>query len=452
MRKNDLVTLKVTDLNNLGMGVARLDSGQVVFVSGAADGDVVEAKIIKIGSDFCVARIENTIEPSAFRVDPDCSVFKNCGGCVYRHISYEHELELKRSYVENVFRKHGFTVSIPPVLSGSPDHYRNKVQYPFAPDGRIGCFASRSHRVVPFESEGENGCLLQDERLSPVANAASAFFRARGVSVYDEETGKGILRHLCLRIGKVSGQILLMPVVNADKLPFEKEFCEYIVSRFPAVKSIVLNVNKEKTNVITGKTLRVLYGKDYIEDNLCGVDFRVHALSFYQVNHDMAEVLYKKAAELALVSGTENLLDLFCGVGTVGLSMKKFAREKGSDFTLRGVEIVAPAVEMAKENARLSGLEAEFLCADANVSDEILDGVDTVVVDPPRSGVEKNLIEKIAEKKIPRVVYISCSAETLGRDCRTFADLGYRVHTPHPVDLFPRTGHVECVCLVTKLK
>ncbi len=446
MKKNDTLELKIHDLNNLGMGVAKAPNGMTVFVGGAVDGERVLAKIIKVASDYAVARVESVLEASKHRIQSSCPVSKRCGGCVYQNITYEHEKELKKRYVEHAFIKAGVNgATVMPVASANESGYRNKVQYPFSKDLDVGFYANHTHTVI----SGTHDCDLQDPAFKLVIDTVVQFVKEKNLTAYDEVTGRGLLRHLFLRIGEKTGQIMVMLVINGEKLPFADEFCKIVTQNHENVVSVMINVNKSRTNVILSNDSRVLFGQNYIEDELCGVRLKISALSFYQVNRDAAELLYKKATELADLKDGDRLLDLFCGVGSVGLSMKNIAKnELFADISLRGVEIIEDAVRAAKENAALSGLEGEFFCSDAN--GEALDNCDIVVLDPPRKGVERRLIEQIAEKNINRVVYISCGPDTLARDCKVFLELGYEMSEVYLYDLFPKTGHVESVVSLTK--
>ena len=452
MNKNDVITLTVTDLNNLGCGVGRIEGdGRVVFVRGAVTGDVIRAKLIKIGKSFCVGKLEELLIPSPHRLDHDpCSAPLSCGGCVYRHVTYEHELERKRDYVTHAFRKAGLgDVTVLPVRStGKVGGYRNKGQYPVTrtKDGiRAGFFAAKSHNIIPA-----NTCAIQHPAFAPIVTFICDFAEEHGWSVYDEINGKGLLRHIYLRVGEKTGQIMVCLVINGTTLPRSKELCAALVTAFPSVTGIVLNVNRENTNVVLGKQFVTLWGKPYIEDELCGLRFRVSPDSFYQVNRDGAELLYGLAAELADLTGEEILMDLYCGTGTIGLTMARKAKK------LCGVEIVPAAVDCARENAARNGIEnADFFCADAGNAEAILQAAggtrpDAVVIDPPRKGSTRELVECLAGLEIPKIVYVSCDPDTLARDCVWFREEGYTIGQVQPVDMFPRCGHVESVVCLTR--
>ncbi len=451
IKKGTVLRLTVTDLNNLGAGVCRAEDGRVVFVRGAVSKDEIETEIIKVNHSFLVGRLLRVTVPSPHRMEGFCSAPNACGGCVYRHVTYDHELTLKREYVENAFRKAGLpNVTVLPVKStGKTEGYRNKGQYPLAntKDGiKAGFYAAKSHNLIPAA-----GCRIQHGAFSPIVTAVCAFAERKGISVYDEETGRGLLRHIYLRIGEKTGQIMLCLVINGERLPDAEEFCREMTEAFPELTGILLNENRERTNVVLGKKMIPLWGNPYMEDELCGLTFRVAPDSFYQVNRDGAELLYGLCASLADLRGDEVLMDLYCGTGTIGLSMASRVKK------LAGVEIVPSAVACARENAARNGIgNAEFFCADASDPKVILSAAggvrpDVVVIDPPRRGSTKELVETLAALEVPKVVYVSCGPDTLARDCVWFSEAGYEIGEVQPVDLFPRTGHVESVCLLSKL-
>ncbi len=454
MKKNDICRVLITDLNNLGSGVGRLDDGRVIFVRGAVTGDVVEAKIIKVNSKFYVGRLERIIEPSQNRTEKKlCDAPESCGGCIYRHITYKHELELKQNYVENAFRKVGLPdVKVEAVANtGEVSGYRNKAQFPVRNvKGKptAGFFAVKTHDLIPVSA-----CALQPQVFSDIAHTVCDMAQESGISAYDEESGRGVLRHIYIRFGEATGEIMICLVLNEICRAINADFAEALVKRFPQTVSVMLNYNRRITNEILGDEYECLYGREYIEDTLCGVRFRITADSFWQVNHKGAELLYSLARERADMRGG-TLLDLYCGTGSIGLTMAKDADR------LVGIEIVERAVECAKVNAEQNGIEnAEFYCGDASDSEGIIASAekqtgridaDVVVLDPPRKGSTPELINYIAARKIPRIVYVSCDPDTLARDCKLFSELGYEIGTVTPVDMFPRTGHVESVVCLTR--
>ena len=449
LQKGTELLLEVTDLNNLGCGVAHAPDGRAVFLSGAVAGDTVKALIIKVNKTFAVGKVLEVTKPSPHRVDGYCGAPTSCGGCVYRYVSYERELELKHGTVAHAFRKAGlFDVVIDPVrTAGEICGYRNKAEYPIT-GGKNGLFggfyAQKTHRVVPADS-----CALQPAVFGEILRFFCAFYTEKGVSAYDEETGKGLLRHLYLRQGKNTGELMVCPVLNGKELPHALEFVGKLLEKFPQVTSVVLNENTKRTNVVLGEKYRTLYGNAYIEDVLCGKRFRIAPASFYQVNHDAAELLYGIAAERTGLAGDGLLLDLYCGAGTIGLSMAERAGE------VIGIELVPAAIACANVNKSLNGVKnAHFYCGDAANAEGLLAPVesergtlhpDVVILDPPRKGCDKQLLDFLAERGVPRIVYVSCGPDTLARDCAILRDRGYEIGTVTPVDLFPRTGHVESI-------
>ncbi len=459
MQKNDLIQIDITDLNNLGSGIGHIQGGEsdglTVFVQGAVTGDRVTAKVIKLTAKYAVARLEELLIASPFRENGFCDAPLSCGGCVFRHVSYLHELDRKKTYVENAFRKAGIAdICLDSVLTtGQTVGYRNKVQYPIGQDfhGKTiyGFYANATHRIVR-----SNGCRLQPAIFDEIAEYVCRFCDTHHIASYDEKSQKGNLRHLFLRIGKATGEIMLCLVIHQECFPEESLFVEEIQKRFPSVVSIYINQNRHNTNVIMGDSYRLLTGKETIEDILCGIRFRISPQSFYQVNHDACEILYSTVADFAELTGKETLLDLYCGIGTIGLSLAKKARK-----TI-GVEIVAEAVNCAIENAKLNAIEnAYFLCGDAGDSESVLstalsecEKVENaiVVLDPPRKGTTETMICAIARSGVSKVVYVSCNPDTLARDCRSFTDKGYVISRAKVVDMFPRTGHVETVVLLVR--
>lgn len=457
IKKNDLVELSIIDINNLGAGVSHLEDGRVVFVRGAVTGDIIKAKIIKVNTNFAVARLEDIVLPSIFRDNECfCSASESCGGCVYRHITYDHEKEIKKSYVKHAFLKAGLPdIVINDVHSTNKTKaYRNKAQYPFAMTKQgivAGFYASKTHNVVPAFR-----CALQPGIFGEILRDVCDYANQNNLTVYNEETCKGLLRHLYMRIGEKTAQIMLCLVLNGDKLPKENEFVSTFATKYPSISSIQINTNTKNTNVVLGEKYRVIYGESYIEDILCGARFRITPESFYQVNHDGAEILYGLAKSKAQegIDKKISLVDMYCGTGTIGLSMSDIAEE------IVGIDIVEGAVECAKINAEINGfVNAKFYAGDAKDIEAMFASVeaqhgklnpDIVILDPPRKGCTPEVIEFLSKRKIKRIVYISCDPDTLARDCKMFANFGYEIGEVDPVDMFPRTGHIENVCLLSK--
>ncbi len=456
MKKNQILTLSVTDLNNLGYGVAHLN-GFTVFVAGAIDGEEVEARVILVKPTYAVCRLERVLKASPHRITLTCP-HSGCGGCAYGHITYAHECELKAGYVRSAFRRAGLDPTVMPVSvaihEGAPKelHYRNKAQYPVSSDGHggytLGFFAPKSHRVVEAAD-----CPLQDRRFQPILNTLRGWLSTHGVPAYDETTGQGLIRHVYLRASHAFPQVLLTLVLTQDALPAKEELVATLRAAHPEIVGILVNINAEDTNVICGKTWRTLWGRNHLADRLGGVTLKIPAPAFYQVNHDAAEALYAKAKELADLHGSEELVDLYCGCGSIGLSMADKARR------VVGIEIEPSAVAYAKENATLNGIQnAHFWCGDAGKPEALLSSAieelsldpQVVVLDPPRKGCTPALLSYLAERKIPKIVYVSCNPETLARDAAQLISLGYEMGAVYPFDLFPRTGHVESVVRLSR--
>ena len=450
VKKNDVVTLNITATTSEGSGIGRTEEGMAVFVKSAAEGDVIDARIIKVSRNYCIGKLERVITHSPDRVQNDCAAYPACGGCAYRHISYEAECRIKHRRVADTMQRIG-GVATPVGQSVAAERtcgYLNKAQYPVGRDDRglkIGFYAERSHRIVDSRC-----CLLQPQVFADVTAAFSEFIDRSGASVYDEASGEGLVRHLYCRVAEATGEIMVCVVINGDRLPQSDMLTDMLRERLgERLKTVVLNKNCRRTNVIMGDECRPIYGDGYITDILCGVKVRLSALSFYQVNRTMAERLYGIAADYAAPDGC-NLIDLYCGAGTIGLSMAHRAKR------VYGVEIVPQAVEDAKFNAQMNGIDnAEFYCGDAAELAARLHAAgvsaDVIVVDPPRMGLSEGLPHVIAADFAPeRVVYVSCDPSTLARDCAAFAREGYRVAAVTPVDLFPRTHHVESVVLLSR--
>ena len=448
LKKNDIIELEITGFSSEGSGVGHFD-GQAVFVAGAAAGDTVSCVIIKAKKNYAIGKIQHILKASKDRIIPDCSVFPRCGGCQYRHISYEAELSIKTQKVRDAFSRIGHLEIVPDegVGAESSDRYRNKAQYPVEmANGRLltGFYAPFSHRVIDCKN-----CLLQPKEYADILKITAKWCEKFKIPAYDEKTGKGLLRHIYIRKGFSTGEIMVCLVINGDRIFKKDELIQALIKSNSNIKTVLLNHNTEDTNVIMGKKETVLYGKGYIEDVLCGKRFRISPLSFYQVNHSQAEKLYEKAAEFALTPDTRVLIDMYCGAGTIGLTMAHKVDK------LIGVEIIPEAVEDAKINAKLNNTEnARFICADASEAARILkeEGIrpDTVVLDPPRKGCDSGLLDTVAKMNPERIVYVSCDPATLARDLSVLEEKGYKTIKAVPFDLFPRTVHIETVALVIK--
>lgn len=447
MKKNDIITIEITALTNEGSGVGRFE-GMAVFVPFTAVGDVISCRIVKALKSYAYGRIEEILTPSPDRIENDCPAFGKCGGCVFRHINYGAELSAKENIVRDAFQRlGGLSPEFLPICgSGETEAYRNKLQMPLAKNesGQIvsGFFSERSHRVIPIEE-----CKLQPKIFSEIVGFIKSRLGAHKISVYDEQTGNGVMRHIFLRKGHCSGEVCAV-LVAKRKVPEFNKLARELAEKFPEITGVVLNINPEKTNVILGEKEIVLYGRSEISDKMCGVSVEISPKSFYQVNTPAAENLYRQAAEFAQPEG-KTVLDLYCGAGTIGLSMA------GEAAKIIGAEIVPEAVSNAERNAQNSGFtNAEFICADAGKAAESLFkrglSPDVILLDPPRKGCDEETLSACVKMAPERIVMISCNPATAARDCKFLSENGYQVNTVRAFDLFPRTKHVECVVLVTR--
>lgn len=453
LQKNQILTLRIERLSSDGSGVAHSADGEAVFVPGTAPGDEARVRIVKDCGRYAFGILDELLTPSPDRIPVDCPVAGPCGGCSLRHLDYAAELRAKQESVLDAFRRiGGLEVPVLDILpSPDVDRYRNKVQFPVGIDKNgvpcIGFYAGRTHRIVPCPD-----CKLQPSVLNEIGNALCAFFAQQGIRPYDEQSGKGLVRHIFLRRGAHSGQIMVCLVCTRAKLPHAEQLCTALRGQFPAISTILLNVNAKNTNVILGSENHILYGPGYIEDTLCGVPVRLGPLSFYQVNTLAAERLYGVAAQYAQLTPDDTLLDLYCGMGTIGLSMAGQCRE------LIGVEIVPEAIESAKANAARMGkavaAKSRFFCADAGQAATQLaaEGLhpDIVMLDPPRKGCDEATLSAVVRMAPRRVVYVSCNPATAARDAAWLEQNGYHAEKVQPVDLFPRTKHCECVIALSK--
>ena len=454
LQKNQILTLRIERLSSDGSGVAHSADGETVFVPGTAPGDEARVRIVKDCGRYAFGILDELLTPSPDRVPVDCPVAGPCGGCSLRHLDYAAELRAKQESVLDAFRRiGGLEVPVLDILpSPEVDRYRNKVQFPVGVDKNgvpcIGFYAGRTHRIVPCPD-----CKLQPGVLNEIGNALCTFFAQQSIRPYDEQSGKGLVRHIFLRRGAHSGQIMVCLVCTRAKLPHAEQLCAALREQFPAISTVLLNVNAKNTNVILGRENHILYGPGYIEDTLCGVPVRLGPLSFYQVNTLAAERLYGVAAQYAQLTPDDTLLDLYCGMGTIGLSMADQCQE------LIGVEIVPEAIESAKANAARMGetvaAKSRFFCADAGQAATQLaaEGLhpDIVMLDPPRKGCDEATLSAVVRMAPRRVVYVSCNPATAARDAAWLEKNGYHAEKVQPVDLFPRTKHVETVCLLSKL-
>lgn len=448
LHRGDPLQVSIETATIDGSGVARVD-GQVVFVPGALPGERCSVRIAHVGRSAVFAQLLSVLTPSVHRVEPDCPYFPLCGGCALRHMDYEQELALKQAHVQSCLtRIGGQTISALPITGAAQtDGYRNKVQFPVQEqDGRpvAGFFSGKTHRVIPVRH-----CRIQPDCADAIRGAVLAWMEQYHIRAYDEQTHTGYIRHIYIRFGAESGQILVCIVANCAQLPKKKQLVAALLAAEPGITTIVFSPNTKKGNTVLGTEFHPLYGDGTITDTLCGLQFRLSAPAFYQVNHAQAERLYEKAVQLAGLTGNETVLDLYCGTGTITLCLARHAKKA------IGVEIVPQAIEDAKFNAAQNGMEnVEFFCMDAGQAAKMLADrhtrPDVIVVDPPRKGVSADVIEAIGTMAPQRVVYVSCDPATLARDLKLLTAAGYTLQTAEAFDLFPRCAHVETVVLLSR--
>lgn len=451
VEKNKTYEMRIDALGSNGEGIGRID-GYTMFVEGALPGERVRILAVKVRKNFGYGKLLEILEPSSARREPLCPVAKQCGGCQLQHLSYAAQLAYKTKEVQDDLERIGgiHGVAVQPTLGmEKPWRYRNKAQFPVG-QGKNGCaigfYAKRSHRIIDTEK-----CLLQHECNDAIIAVIRAFLDEFHIPPYDEETHSGLVRHILTRIGKQSGEIMVCIVINGKKLPHSDILTERL-REIDGVVSIVLNCNREKTNVILGQKIIPLWGKDTITDAIDGITFEISPLSFYQVNPAQTEVLYRKALEAAELTGEETVLDLYCGIGTISLF---FARKAKRVF---GVEIVPEAIADARKNAERNGItNVEFA---VGAAEDVIPKLyaekgitaDVVVVDPPRKGCDEKLLETILQMQPEKIVYVSCNPATLARDLKLLAEGGYRLRRAQPVDQFCHSTHVECVVLLSKVQ
>lgn len=446
LEKNRIYRAHIDGYSSEGLGIARID-GQVVFVHGAVRGETCDVLVMKVLKNAAFGKIAALVEPSPARRQPDCPYYGRCGGCDFRHMSYEEELWAKRARVQDALtRIGGAEVTVEEILGAEqPLHYRNKSIYPISPAGEVGFYRARSHQVVNVEH-----CLIQKPEADALAQAVRDYIARFQVEPYNEATGRGLLRHLYVRTS-CRGESLACLLINGSRLPHEQEVVDMLRAAAPGVCGVVLGENTRRGNAILGDRYRTLWGRDYLTDTLCGLELRLSVPSFYQVNHDQAQRLYEKALEYAGLTGRELAVDLYCGAGTITQVLARRARH------VIGGEIVPEAIRDAEDSARRNGVEnVEFLCGDASrLAAELRQrGLrpDVICVDPPRKGLAPDVVEAAASMTPGRIVYVSCDPATLARDVARFAPLGYRPVRACAVDLFPGTAHVETVVLLSHKK
>ena len=444
LQKNKTYRAVIEGYSSEGLGIARID-GQVVFVHRAVRGEECDILIMKVLKNVAFGKVVNIHVPSTERREPDCPYYGKCGGCDFRHMSYAEELHAKRQRVQDALSRIGGSEVVVEEICGAADRlrYRNKSIYPISAQGEVGLYRARTHEVVAVDR-----CLIQKENADMAANVLRKYIGAYRVPCYDEVTGKGLLRHLYVRTN-CKGENLICLLVNGDKLPYEKELVSMLREALPQTVGIVLGSNTRRGNAILGDKYRTVWGRNYLEDSLCGLTFKLSVPSFYQVNHDQAEVLYNKAVEFAGLTGEELVVDLYCGAGTITQVMARKAKR------VIGAEIVPEAIADAKQNATRNHIDnAEFFCGDAkDIAAELAKNnlrPDVICVDPPRKGLAPEVVDAVVSMQPQRVVYVSCDPATLGRDVKRFEVQGYKALRAAAVDLFAGTANIESVVLLEK--
>lgn len=464
-KKNDVLEIEITDQGTTGEGIGKV-SGYTLFVKDTVIGDVAKVKVMKAKKNYAFARLVEIVKPSKYRVEPLCPVAKSCGGCQLQAMNYQQQLKFKQEKVFNNIRRIGGVEDfvMKPIMGmeelcikgheeNGPFHYRNKAQFPVGRDkeGRIisGFYAGRTHSIISV-----NDCLLGTGVNKTVMDIIKMYMTLEGVKPYDEVTHKGVVRHVLIREGKHTGEVMVCIIINGDKLPQVDRLVEQLL-KVSGMTDISLNINKEKNNVILGDKIIKLYGPGYIEDYIGDVKFRISPLSFFQVNPVQTEKLYSKAMEYAKLTGSETVWDLYCGIGSISLFLAKNARK------VIGVEIVEPAVEDAKVNARINNIEnVDFISGAAeDVVPEYFQkhkgepecNPDVIVVDPPRKGCDEKLLNTMVLMAPKRIVYVSCDSATLARDIKWLSDKGYKLVEATPCDMFGQSVHVETVVLMSKV-
>ena len=436
-----------------GEGIAKIDNKYPIFIEGALKGEKVKVRIVKVNKNFAYGKLMEVLEASEERVNPPCAIYKRCGGCKLQHASYKAQLDFKWDRVKDCVSKIGKldpSIVKYPLGMENPWRYRNKVQLPIGlinGEVKIGFFAPRSHDIIDMES-----CLIQDEIGDKVVKLTREWiekFNIRPYNVNGEYDEKGIVRHIMIRRGFTTNEVMVVLVTNGEKLPHKEEFVDLMVKNIPGIKSVIQNINLKKTNVILGLESKTLWGEDTISDYIGDFRFNISPLSFFQVNPTQTEVLYGKALEYANLTGNEEVFDAYCGTGTITLFLSQKAKK------VYGVEIIPQAIDNAWINAKENKVEnVEFFVGESEVviPDLINKGVkaDVVVVDPPRKGCDKKLLDAITNIDAKKIVYVSCDPSTLGRDLKVLEENGYKTLEVQPVDMFPNTSHIECCVLLKK--
>lgn len=447
VEKNKEYEVEIIDNGYDGEGIAKIEDF-TIFINGAIKGEICKILIVKVNKSYAFGKLIEIIKKSENRVQEDCTTYKRCGGCSLRHIKYDSTLSMKREMVQNLVNKSlNKKVDVNNVIGmEKPYYYRNKLQYPVGKNKEgipvMGVFASRTHEIIPTEN-----CLIQNKKAQEVANVIFKFIKEKNISLYDEKTRKGAIRHIIVKIGIATNEIMCIIVTNEGKIANENVLVNTIASKYPEVKTIVKNINNKNTNVILGDKNIILYGDGYIYDELMEYKFKISAKSFYQTNPIQTEKLYKKAIKFANLKENDILCDLYCGIGTIGICASNKVKK------VYGIEIVEEAIEVAKENAKLNNVDnIEFIAGDVEVAFKKLLEDDKVkptaiIVDPPRRGLDNITINKILETEVKKLVYVSCNPATMVRDIKMLEEK-YEVKEIQPVDMFPYTSSVECVALL----
>lgn len=450
IEKNKEYIVEIIDTGYKGEGIAKIDDF-TIFIPNAIKGEKIKIKIIKVLTSYAFGKIIEIIEPSKNRLESDCSTYKRCGGCNLRHVKYDETLKIKQNLVQSLVNKTlKNKIKVKETIGmENPYYYRNKAQFPIGKDKEnnvvMGVFANRTHEIIPIEE-----CFIQNKEIQKLSKFILEFIKENDISVYDETSRKGLIRHIVTKIGIKTNEIMCIIVINGKEIPKEKELTMQIIKKFPNVKTIVKNINTKNTNVIMGEKNEKIYGDGYIEDKLGEYTFKISPHSFYQVNPVQAEKLYSIGVEAANINKEDVVFDLYCGIGTISLFMAKYAKK------VYGVEIVEQAIKDAKENAKINNIKnTEFIAGDTKlILDDLINNKNiipnVVMVDPPRKGLDNRSVENILKIMPNRFVYISCNPATLVRDLAKFEEM-YEIKSIQPVDMFPFTAHVECVC-VLKLK
>ena len=443
VEKNKEYVVNIIDNGYEGEGIAKIDDF-TIFIPNAIKGEKVKILIVKVLSSYAFGKIIEIIEKSEHRKEADCTTYKRCGGCNLRHIDYNETLKIKQNNVQALINKTLETKIEAEKIIGmeNPYHYRNKAQYPIGLNKEnkpvIGVFANRTHEIIPMEK-----CLIQSEISEKIAKSIYEFIVKNKISVYNEKTGKGLLRHIVIRNAFKTEEIMCTLVINGKEIPKENELANKLLQKYPNIKTIVKNINTKNTNVILGKENIVLYGEGYIKDKLGKYLFKISPLSFYQVNPVQTEKLYNLAIQMAKITKQDTVFDLYCGIGTISIYMAEYAKK------VYGIEIVEEAIKDARENAKINNIEnTEFIAGDVEkILDDLINNKkiipDIVMIDPPRKGMDQTSIKNILKIKPKKIVYISCNPATLVRDLK-YLEEEYKIEKIQPVDMFPFTSHVEC--------